>query len=68
MPELVNPVQMVVVEYICDECGEGKMRRDGDIVFTSNPIQIPHKCDKCGFKINFNEPSYPRTGWRDIDA
>lgn len=67
MPEYVRSVQMVVVDYICDDCGKGKMQRYGGIVYTSNPIQIPHKCDACGFITNLNEPQYPRTGWKEIE-
>lgn len=68
MPEIAKPVQMVVVEYICDECGKGKMQRHGGIVYTSNPIEIPHKCDNCGHEQNFVEPQYPRIGWKELEA
>ena len=65
MPELVTPVEYVRIDYICDECGKGKMLQDGNIVLTSTPVQIPHKCDKCGFIVNFKNSPYPRNGYRD---
>jgi predicted RNA-binding Zn-ribbon protein involved in translation (DUF1610 family) len=47
MSEKQTPVQTVVVDYVCDSCGEGHMLPTG-ITLTSNPPQYPHKCDKCG--------------------
>jgi hypothetical protein len=67
MPEKVKPVQMIVVEYICDKCNEGTMLKHGKIIFLSDSCQIPHRCSNCGFECNFNEPPYPRQGWNNAD-
>jgi len=64
--EQIRAVEMIVIDYICDECGKGKMLQNGEIVYMSYPAQIPHKCDNCGAKKTFYEQPYPRTGYREI--
>ena len=41
-----------MVEYKCDKCGEGKMIPTG-IVLLTYPGQYEHKCNNCGFIMNF---------------
>ena len=64
--EVTKPVQMVVIEYICDECGEGKMKQKGHPERREVPWRYPHQCDNCGHVQFFVEPPYPRTDWRSI--
>jgi len=40
-------VKTFVVNYICDECGKGKMVPTAGIYLTSNPPQWPHECTHC---------------------
>jgi hypothetical protein len=47
MSEKVTPVQTVLVDYVCDSCGEGEMRPTG-LVIDTYPQQYPHFCSKCG--------------------
>ena len=58
MPEKTFPVQVVGVDYICDVCGQGKMEQAGNVVFTTHPPQIPHKCSNCDYERAFIE-RYP---------
>ena len=64
--EVERPVQMVVVDYICDECEKGKMIQRGHPKSTVIPWQYPHQCDNCGHWQLLDEPSYPRTEWREL--
>ncbi len=65
MPEITNDVQTVMIDYLCDKCKEGVMRRYGDMIFTTNPPQVPHKCNKCGLERNFTD-IYPKLGYRKL--
>lgn len=66
--EVIKPVQMVVIEYICDECGKGKMKQKGHPKRREIPWQYPHQCDNCGHWQFFDEPPYPRTDWRELES
>jgi hypothetical protein len=35
------------VDYVCDECDQGKMVSNGSVIF-SFPLQYEHVCNKCG--------------------
>jgi len=59
MPKQREPVQAYIEDYICDVCGEGKMRNDG-FSYDTNPPSYPHKCDKCGNVDKFCKVRYPR--------
>jgi hypothetical protein len=48
MAERNFPIQVVGVEYICDECGVGSMERYGEVAWLTNPVQYPHRCSNCG--------------------
>jgi len=65
MPEITRDVQMVQIAYQCDECGEGLMIRKDNVMFTIDPPQFPHKCNKCGFEAILTS-SYPAMGYRQI--
>lgn len=49
--------ECVAVDYICDKCGEGRMRPDGHVLQTDYP-QYQHVCNKCGHKHFFGQ-KYP---------
>ena len=66
--EVLRPVQMVVIEYICDECEKGKMLRKGNPKTREIPWQYPHQCDNCGYAEYLTEPPYPRTEWRELES
>ena len=54
MAEKISDAKVVLVNYICDECGEGVMRRVGDIMFMSNPPKFYHECTNCGVGVYFD--------------
>ena len=56
--EVVADTKVLTVHMKCDECKEGYMVMDGDIVLTTYPAQYPHKCNKCGHRKTFNR-MYP---------
>ena len=64
--QVERPVQMVLVEYICDECEKGKMVQKGHPKRREVPWQYPHQCDNCGHVQWLEEPKYPRTEWREL--
>lgn len=35
--------------YKCPKCDEGGMRREEDMIYTSNPPCHRYECDKCGY-------------------
>lgn len=50
--EMVAEAKVLIVNQVCDKCGEGIME------FDTKSIQIcrtglPHKCDKCGYVEDF---------------
>ena len=51
-------VKTFLVECICDNCGEGKMKPTGTCL-TSNPPQYPHVCDKCGATVTVLDMTFP---------
>jgi Zn finger protein HypA/HybF involved in hydrogenase expression len=61
--EIEQEVKTFTVYYLCDECGKGRMEPTG-ICLTSNPLQWPHKCNKCGSEKTF-KVKYPRTIYRN---
>ena len=56
--EVVAETKVLTVHMKCDQCGEGFMVMDGDIVLTTYPAQYPHKCNKCGYRKTFDR-MYP---------
>ena len=65
MPEITKDVQMVIIDYLCDECKEGVMLYEGNVIMPTDPPQIPHKCNKCGFEKNFTD-TYPKLGYKKL--
>jgi ribosomal protein L37E len=53
MSEIRLEVKNYVVDMLCDRCGEGYMRPEGNIVLTTYPLQYPHKCNRCGYTRSF---------------
>ena len=70
MPEVSKPVQMVVIEYVCDKCKSGTMEKHGEIEisYLTYPIKIPHKCNNCEAVQYFTEPAYPRIAYKEING
>ena len=66
--EVAKPVQMILVEYICDECEKGKMVQKGHPKRREVPWQYPHQCDNCGHVQWLEEPKYPRTTWKELET
>jgi hypothetical protein len=60
MPIKEFEVRTVGIDYICDECLEGKMLPTGGSMLLSDPPQFAHQCDNinCCAKANFTE-RYP---------
>ena len=64
MSEVKTPVVAMNVEYICDECGEGRMIHTG-VCLLSSPPQYPHQCNKCGHVKTLRE-CYPLIRYEPI--
>ena len=59
MAEQEFKVKVVGVDYICDECKDGKMEVSGSMIIKSpDEYKIPHKCNKCNHEQLFLE-KYP---------
>ncbi len=56
--EMVAEVKTIIVEMVCDKCGEGKMLPSGNVMLSSNPMLYPHRCNKCGYEENY-KVQYP---------
>jgi predicted RNA-binding Zn-ribbon protein involved in translation (DUF1610 family) len=56
MPEQTFEVKTLAVEFICDECGTGKMEQEAVI----HPVlpRLMHKCPLCGHRAILNQ-TYP---------
>jgi DNA-directed RNA polymerase subunit RPC12/RpoP len=48
MAEKTFPLQVVGVEYECDECESGTMQPYGTVAWLTEPLQYPHRCSTCG--------------------
>ena len=64
MAEAKREVRTVMVEYICDECNKGKLRRTGR-TYPMNPPSLEYRCDHCGEINNFRE-SYPAVRYEEM--
>lgn len=51
--EMVAETKTLIVEMVCDKCGEGKMIPSGGGILCSNPPLFPHICNKCGNEENY---------------
>ena len=48
----------IIVNQQCDKCDGYMERINPYIVFTTYPLQYPHKCNKCEYTKNYTK-SYP---------
>jgi hypothetical protein len=65
MTQVSKPVQMLLVDEVCDNCGKGMMRPNGNNMITANPPQFEHKCTECDHTAAYPQ-SFPTTGFRTI--
>jgi len=61
-----HEAKVIIVDYICDVCKEGKMIPTG-MVLSSYPPQYPHVCNKCGSTTNLKE-TYPTTRFVKVES
>lgn len=66
MAQTKIPVQAVQVDYVCDECGEGKMRMLNTQLLTYPP-QYPHRCTYCYAEKTFRV-GYPYIEYVEVAA
>ncbi len=52
MAEIEQEVKTFKINYLCDACGKGDVKSDGNILLSDPPI-YPHKCAVCGSEYNF---------------
>lgn len=64
MSETKTKIQPFQIDYVCNECGEGRMRPTG-LALLSHPPKYPHVCDKCGKERIFRE-SYPKIVYEEV--
>lgn len=61
-----TPAQAFIVDYVCDQCGNGTMQPHGAVAsWLTDPIQYPHKCTSCGHEQTFTE-RYPHTVFNPV--
>lgn len=54
MAEKVCECKVLMVHYVCDECGQGVMKRvENSYSLTVYPPQYTHECENCGNITNF---------------
>lgn len=56
--EMVAEVKTLMVYMQCDKCGNGLMEQNGAISYKNEVARYPHKCNSCGYEINYDVP-YP---------
>lgn len=65
MTQVSKPVQMVVIDEVCDKCGKGMMRPTGSTDTMSDPMVYGHKCTECDHTEQY-QVQYPTTGYQLI--
>lgn len=57
--------EAILLDYVCDVCGNGIMERHGKVAYMTDPIQLPHKCNNthCGFESIYFK-AYPEIVFR----
>lgn len=67
MPEEIEKVEAVKVDFKCPKCETGYLRPNG-IAYATNPMQYPHICNnmKCDYKDTFYR-NYPFIDYREIN-
>jgi hypothetical protein len=60
MPLKQTPVKPVLIDYLCDICGQGSYRPNNTSFLSTPPLPplYEHECEKCGDKKRFEE-KYP---------
>lgn len=59
MAEQKRELKTYEVDYVCDECKNGRMRPTG-VKHLTHPARYPHVCGNCGHKDSF-PVIYPNT-------
>jgi len=57
MPIFRQRADCTAVDFVCDECGDGRMRPNGEVMYT-DPLKYYHECNNCGNKQAFDK-TYP---------
>ncbi len=65
MPEIKRPVQTIEVNYVCDKCGYGMMKKTREMDPDTGDIQ--HECAICSHPQVFKWRSYPRIDYVGAD-
>jgi hypothetical protein len=65
--EFEYPAEIIIIEYECDTCSNGKMVDTGEAMLLVNPPLYPHKCDSCEVVANLNN-RYPTVKHRTVNA
>lgn len=66
MPRIQRPLQPILVQYRCDECGEGNMEPTPG-QNCGQPLKIEHSCTNCSTTIEL-DCEYPRVEYSDRDC
>ena len=66
MTEQKHEVTTFEVEYHCDQCQEGVMRRTG-MLYDKAPPKYEHECNKCG-SVVFLHTVYPHIGYDRVSS
>jgi predicted RNA-binding Zn-ribbon protein involved in translation (DUF1610 family) len=59
MAEIETEVRTFNIEYECDKCESGNMRKTGNSFSNGAGTYIDHKCSNCGHTETFINKSYP---------
>ena len=63
MSVLERTIDLKITEYICDNCGQGKMKYIGHFNQTHVHYEFEHMCNNCGY-TSWLEKRYPY--WEDL--
>lgn len=65
MAEVMVDVKTIKVDMICEMCGNGRMRPNGQVVTTLPPWYM-HYCTDCGYGAEF-PVQYPYFKYEEIE-
>jgi len=68
--EVESPVEVLSLEYVCDNCQRGRMRpvRDtGSSALAAPAVTYPHRCGECGHVAHLGK-LYPDIIYRRAHA
>lgn len=57
-----TPLRPIQVVWMCDKCEVGEYRPHGKNTYLTDPMQFPHKCNKCGHEAIAHE-KFPALRW-----